>query len=342
VKLIDFQNKIMTKKIYKFSIVAMLSMALFMGCDKDDDMDGTPTLMLPDIVSYDATSQFPEGIEYDVDNERFIVSSAVGAGIGTVSIDGAFTTVISAQTVGENGVYGLQVDKQRNRLFAVGGLNFANPTGLPAVLYIFDLNDFSLLEEIDLTSLTGGAAFVNDVAIDANGDAYITDSSTGQVIKANVNIGNSTIESLFQDTTLSTDISMNQFGFNGIEYHEDGYFLVNHSFLNTLYKLALDGSSLSPVTISGGSIGGDGMYLDGDNLYIIVNNTPTPYVSKLTSSDNWVNANSTNVFDSDANLTPTAIVKAVDCLMVNNSSLGSLSTGNFNVTSFSISKAVCE
>lgn len=40
---------------------------------------------------------------------------------------------------------------------------------------------------------------------------------------------NSAIEPLFQDRVISTDFSMNQYGFKRIDYHQDGGFPVLHS-----------------------------------------------------------------------------------------------------------------
>ena len=243
----------------------------------------------------------PEGIEYDPKREAFLVSSAIGGGINMVLTDGTISNLVPPGVFNGNGTFGLQIDKTNNRLLAAVS-NFQNP--FVAQLFRFNLEDGSLIDSIDLASLPTGPGlplnFVNDVAVDNEGNAYVTNSDKGVIYKVDVD-GKASV--FFNDNRYAPSNPITLTGFNGIEYHEDGFLLVVHSVNDKIYKITIDNpSEIREVSIAGGSFrSGDGMFLDGDELVLVSNaanaaaepnddDPSVPFVTKFRTTDNWNSA----------------------------------------------------
>ncbi len=197
---------------------------------------------------------------------------------------------------------GLQIDYKRNRLL-VAGFNGAalfdnNPkTKGVAHLRIYNLKTGVLEKDINLSSLLpkAKAYFANDVAIDKDGNAYISDWYAGVVYKVDVK-GK---PSIFWANT--TGIKS---GPNGIDFHPDGYLLVSILIVNKkglyanygLVKVPVNSpASAKVVRISGsGFTGFDGMVVTSKgNVIGVTNNGKTPggnTLLELSSKDNWKSA----------------------------------------------------
>ena len=320
-------------------ILLVLSILFLISSCKDDDEIITPEpgseIELPNFVTYSTgmTPILPEGIEFDVDRESFVVSSAAGAGISLVGIDGTVSNLVPPTSFGGNGIFGLQIDKSNGRLLAVSS-NLQNP--MVANLFIFNLIDGSLIHNIDLSTLSPGLNFVNDVAVDADGNAYVSNSDQGVVFKVDMN-GNSSI--FFQDENFAPADPTMETGFNGIEYHDDGYLIISHYESNKIYKLDISSpSSIQEVSLPSGFVrGGDGIYLSDDEL-VIVNNNGVPFVSKFVSNDNWISATLEGSTYATGDIFPTAVVKIGEDYMVSNSYFNFPAYGNTPVD-YLISKA---
>ena len=107
-------------------------------------------------VSYNTVNVplLPEGIEYDLDREAFLVSSVLGGAINLIRTDGNVSNFVPPAVFNGNGTFGLQIDAQNDRLLAVVA-NIQNPT--IAQLFRFDLADGTLIDAIDLATLKPGA-----------------------------------------------------------------------------------------------------------------------------------------------------------------------------------------
>ncbi len=269
------------------------------------------TLMLP---------LLPEGIEYDPSREAFLVSSAVAGAISLIRTDGSFSNLVPQGIFNGNGTFGLQIDTLNNRLLAVGA-NIQDPT--VAWLFRFNLEDGALIDSVDLASLPTGPGlplnFVNDVAVDNEGNAYVTNSDRGIIYKVDVD-GEASI--FFQDNSFTPPNPVTQNGFNGIEYHEDGYLLVVHSLNDKIYKIMIDDpSEITEVSLPDGFLrSGDGMFLDDDELVVISNaaneaanpddsDPVVPFITKFMSSDDWNSAVPVGDTYATGDLFPTTVVK---------------------------------
>jgi len=309
------------------SLLILIGVTLFLSsCNDDDELDvdistidptdPEPIIELPNFVAYNTgmTPIFPEGIEFDYNRKAFVISSAAGAGINLVNTDGVISPLVAAQTFGGNGIFGLQIDDATNRLLAVSS-NLQNPT--VANLFIFNLEDGALIHNIDLSTLSPGLNFVNDVAVDGVGNAYVTNSDQGIIFKVTVD---GTASIFFQDNAFTpTDPSM-ETGFNGIEFHEDGYLIISHYESNKIYKLEINNpDAMQEVSLPNDFVrGGDGIYLDKNEL-VVVNNYGVPFVSKFVSNDDWTSATLEGDTYATGDIFPTTVIKVGDDYMINNS-----------------------
>lgn len=275
-----------------------------------------PEIALPNFVAYNTgmIPLFPEGIEFDYEREAFVVSSAATGMISLVGLDGTYSPLVPPTTFAGNGTFGLQIDAPTDRILAVSS-NIQNP--MVANLYIFQLSTGALLHNVDLSTFSPGLNFVNDVTVDAEGNAYVSNSDQGIVFKVDVN-GNASI--FFQDANFTPADPSTETGFNGIEFHEDGYLLISHYETNKIYKLDISNpSQLSEVALPEGFIrGGDGMYLDGNEL-VVVNNGAVPFVSKFVTNDGWNSGTVSGDTYATGDIFPTTVIKVGDDYMINNS-----------------------
>ncbi len=290
----------------------------------------------------------PEGIEYDPGREGFLVSSAVGGAINLVRTDGSFSNVVPQGVFNGNGTFGLQIDTTNNRLLAVGA-NIQNPT--VAWLFRFDLEDGALIDSVNLASITPPGLplnFVNDVAVDNEGNAYVTNSDKGIIYKVDVD-GEASI--FFRDNSLAPPNAIMQNGFNGIEYHEDGYLLVVHSINDKIYKIMIDDpSEFTEVSLPDGFLrSGDGMFLDGDELVVISNaaneaadadesDPVVPFITRFTTSNDWNSAVVVGDTYATGDIFPTTVVKVGEDYFINYAYFNYLAYQE-NPVNFLISKA---
>ena len=132
---------------------------------------------------------YPEGLAFDPSREAFITSSALFGTISLVDLEGNHSVLVNENVFMGSGTFGLEVDVQRDRLLAVS-TNIRSRTN--AKLFIFELSTGTLLHEINLGALTPGSNFLNDVTIDEQGNAYITNSAQGIIYLVDVD-GNASV-----------------------------------------------------------------------------------------------------------------------------------------------------
>ena len=199
-----------------YSLLFIFSLFVLITACKDDDDDMTPTpvdpevpvtpmepaeptVSVPNFVAYNSGMNplLPEGIEFDYAKEAFIISSAAGAGINLVALDGSVSNLVAPTIFAGNGIFGLQTDRINDRLLAVSA-NLQNPA--IANLFIFNLSDGAMLHNVDLSTLSPGLNFVNDVAVDLEGNAYVSNSDQGIIFKVDME-GNASI--FFNDASFA-------------------------------------------------------------------------------------------------------------------------------------------
>ncbi|KAL3517370.1 hypothetical protein ACH5RR_019959 [Cinchona calisaya] len=228
----------------------------------------------------------------DVDN-RFIVSFFEG-GMGVVPIPLQDTkrleeirVVNKDAELGGNATLGFTIDRPRNRVLACIGDVLGNRY---SALAAYDITTWKRLFLTKLSGPEDEKAFADDVAVDEEGNAYVTDPKGSKIWKVGVN--GEFLETI-RNPLFTPDGWQNKFvGINGIFYHPNGYLLVIHTMAGELYKVNIGkGGEVVVVklvkVVEGGPLKfGDGLQLLSPTKLIVAGN-PTRLVE---SSDDWETA----------------------------------------------------
>jgi hypothetical protein len=244
---------------------------------------------IPAVITAVRGGFIPEGIEYDQANRRFLTGSLAEGSIFTIGTDGSVTPVITdAELVS---TVGIEVDEPRDRLLAANSDRgvFGGGAAGHAKLGVYSLTTGAKLAMVDLgATLTNptGSFFANDVAVDNDGNAYVTDTMQNVVYR----VGADYRASLFHRFQ-----PMEMAQLNGIVYHDDGYLLVAAGA--RLFKVpVLDPNGTTEVMVAEPVPGADGMVWTADGrLAITSNSADNPRVVALSSNDGWVTAQTAGV-----------------------------------------------
>jgi sugar lactone lactonase YvrE len=275
------------------------------GCSDDDDTPAEPAG--PDKITVPQARLHPEGIQYDEANKRFFVSSRTQGRIGTVKDDSTYTQFADDNRLVST--IGLNLDASRNRLLVAVSDNGANTTRSTsatlrqlAALAIYNTTDGTLSNFVNLGTLKAGNHFANDIAVDNQGNAYITDSLSPIIYK----VTPQGIAGIFlENTQLSGGTG---FGLNGIVFHPDGYLIVAKANDGTLFKVPINNpAGFTRVTTSQNLTGADGLLLTDNNTLLVVSGSQST-VFRVSSSDGWVNASGSGSFATGA-VSPTTITR---------------------------------
>lgn len=234
------------------------------------------------ITGYDVTSlptqtitfvqpgMMPEGVEYDSQNSRFLVSSLAQGTIFQVSTDGTIRPFIEDELLTSTG--GIHIDHENRRLLVTNIdsqalaeiFSGSMPESTGAALGAYDLDTGERLFFTELTQFDEIAVnTVNDVTTDTMGNAYVTNSFAPVIYRISPD-GQASI--FIRDERLGHPF----FGLNGIDYHPNGYLLAAVSGNGSLFRIPLDNpDTLIEVELET-RFGADGMILDDDgNLYAV-------------------------------------------------------------------------
>ena len=237
-------------------------------------------------INFTETNLFPEGVVYDKFNDRFYVSSTTRGDIGIVK-NGSYTPFITDPAL--TSTTGLEIDESRKLLFV------SNSTD--GSVGIYDINTGERVNFIDLKPLLPNVPmFLNDIALDPQGNAYVTNSRFPVIYKISTD---GTASIFYQDAAFATT----GFGFNGIEYGSNGggYLLVAYSVNNQVVKFPIsDPSAYNIVALDATLAGPDGLLLskNGKDL-VVVNNAGggNGKVILFNSTNQWASATTRSTFE---------------------------------------------
>lgn len=255
----------------------------------------------PDALTLENIAQNPEGIEYNKNDKTFLLSSLNATPILQVNLDGTFKPFTSGEKFPMS-TAGLQIDYKRNRLLATAfnGMElFDNNPATKGIsnLRIYNLKTGVIEHDINLSSLVpdADAFFANDVAVDNDGNAYITDWYANVIYKVDLK-GNA---SVFWNNNSGITA-----GPNGIDFHPKGYLLVSLVAVDDkglysdhgLVKIPVDNpNSATNVAISDSKFSGfDGLVINAKgNIIGVTNNGKTPggnTLMELSGKNDWKSA----------------------------------------------------
>ena len=312
---------------------------LFVACDSEKK-SGTTSASFQSRYTITDIGLYPEGIDYDFKNEKFLFSSLYKGAVYARNAKGEATLfVTSNKLVLPTGIY---TDELRNRLIVanadLGISQKSTPTsaGSIATVSIFNLTSGELIKEIDLKNFTPNAgSCLNDIAVDPKGNIYITDSFSPNIYKIDDNY----MASLFVTNTIFQP-APNQFGLNGIVFHPDGYLLTVKTDDSKLFKISLSNPALI-TTVTGTTFSApDGIELDkNNNLVVVENGLGLGKTYTFSSTNNWTSASKISETNIGKEEFPTTAALASDGnVYVINSKLGKLLAGDKTQSSYTIQR----
>ncbi|KAI3741748.1 hypothetical protein L1987_59422 [Smallanthus sonchifolius] len=238
---------------------------------------------------FHSTGWVRESSKWDEVNRRFIVSFSDTGGLGVVHVPDdhnpsvvleEIPVVRNTDAVG-NGTCGVFIDRPRNRVVVAITDVFGNTYSAVAA---YDLDSWKQLFFTQLSSSGGGKSFADDVTVDSEGNAYVTDAKGTQIWKVGVN-GQllSVIKSpLFHAKEWYKDIIT----LNGIVYHPDGYLIVGHTITGNLFKVEINnGNKVTLVNLDSKLTIADGLELLSPTKLVVAGANGVKLVE---STDDWL------------------------------------------------------
>ncbi|KAI5381746.1 hypothetical protein KIW84_UN0466 [Lathyrus oleraceus] len=221
--------------------------------------------------------------------------------------------------MGEGSKGGITVDSRNNRVLAV--IHAIKPLPPFNALAAYDLKSGNRLFLSPLP--TDEEALANNVAVDYNGNAYVTNSIGNYIWKVNVK-GEASIFSKsprFTEHPVDRDTPYSYIGLNGIAYVSSGdYLLVVQSNTGKVFKVDADDGTARHVLLNEDLTRPDGVVFRSDGVVLVV----SPQANKLwllKSNNGWGEGVVYDKIDLESEGYPTSVVsrgrdKISDCLKV--------------------------
>lgn len=254
--------------------MAVIALAAFTACDSPVTAPSSPSTALQAKTADDhggplptryvlpGDRVFPEGIAYDQASGSVFVSSTTD---GTIFRgDDSEETLAAFLAPGADGrttAVGLEVDDD-GHLFVAGGA-----TGF---VWVYDGATGALIER-----MSGGSSptFINDIAVDADGVAYITDSMSPVIYRVIPDgAGGYTLERWLA-LTGTPIVYTTGFNLNGIVVSQNNRYLFTiQSNTGKIFRIDIATKEIVQVDVGGAVFtAGDGLWLRGTSLYVLQN-----------------------------------------------------------------------
>ena len=234
------------------------------------------------VVNYFDNDTYPQSIVYYPATKQFIVGSMKKGQIGSVNEKGEYKVLLKDSAL--IATSGLKISG--NTLYALtGDLGYsANSSEQSkynvARLVTIDLLSNKITSVLNLDTLVKGRHFVNDLAIDNNGNIYITDSFSPVIYKVSP-AGKASV------WVNSEQFDGDDRNLNGIVYHKNGFLLVA-SKTGQLFKIDVkDSSQITEVEIEGDFKGVNGLQFTPGHLLVMSQAQGYNQVHILNSNNSW-------------------------------------------------------
>lgn len=235
-----------------------------------------------------------ECAKWDAPAGRFLVSTGLDGGLAEVSVarsDGVLAerTLLREPDAAGNASLGLAVDRHRGRVLVV----FADVGSRFGAVGAYRLDNFQRLFLARLSGPEDGPSFADDVAVDADGNAYVTDFKGSKIWKVGLN-GELLAVIRSPAFVQRKEWYYNLGGLNGIVYHPNGFLLVIHTGSGHLFKVDTSTHEVSVVEVEGSLLMGDGLELVSPTKIVVAAIRPSARL--VESSDDWKTARVTETY----------------------------------------------
>lgn len=273
--------------VSKFIVFMAACAALAAGCTPEPEAPAPAAVPAGEVIVAGRGGFIPEGIEYDQANGRFLTGSLAEGTIFEIGRDGSVVPFITdAELVSS---VGIEADEPRDRLLVANSDRSVFQPGNvgQAKLGVYSLTTGEKLAMVDLAAIIGTpsdppAYFANDVTVDTEGNAYVTDTRMNVVYRVTAD---------YQASVLHRFTGMPEgAALNGIVYHADGYLLVVAG--QNIYKVPVaDPAGTTEVRVAEPVPGQDGILWSNDGRLVAVSNSAdAPRVVAFRSNDDWASA----------------------------------------------------
>jgi len=259
---------------HPFILIAAACGALVAGCAPEPEAPtAAPAAPAPlgDVITAERGGFIPEGIEYDQANSRFLTGSLAEGTIFEIERDGSVVPFIRDADLVSS--VGIEADEPRDRLLVANSdrAAFAGDAAGQAKLGVYNLTTGERLAMVDLAAVIGTPNtppkyFANDVTVDGDGNAYVTDTMTGVIYRVTPDYQASV---LHRFTNLPEGSQV-----NGIVYHDGGYLLVVAG-QNTYKVPVANPAGTTEVNVTDPIGGQDGIVWAADGRLVATSNSAT-------------------------------------------------------------------
>lgn len=241
--------------------LVLLSLVLLSSCSDSNDTlpDGDSIPSPPLLLRYElsSTTSVPSGFTFDPVERNFYLAGIGDGSIVRVDAEGRESELRAPDNLVS--FWGAKVDAERRRLWICA----RDPEGIDNQMWVYDLNTDERVKEFLLGALWPKGD-CNDLVLDENGIAYVTDPVNPNIYKLDPALGEG---SIYLSDPLFTDVFGAGVGLNGIKITEDGSKLITATLAPaTLFSVSLPvPDELVVVELEGDPlITPDGMeFLDG-------------------------------------------------------------------------------
>ena len=240
-------------------------------------------------IPFSADTLYPETASWSAKQHVFFVSSVRHGVVGKVTPQGQYSAFINDDKLVSS--VGLTIDDKRNTLWVTssdpGASDRTNSAtqGKLAGVGAFDATTGQRRAWYNLGDLAEGAHFANDLALDAAGNVYVTDSFAPLIYR----IDSDGKASIFARNDLFKQ--GDGFNLNGIAVHPDGYLLVGKYNSGQIFRVSLQHpDQVEEVTLPAALKGADGFLLRDSQHLVVVQNLGEDQTTELVSIDGWKTA----------------------------------------------------